>query len=104
MDWTEPCYCPDHAQGWSFNTADFKACLLQLTRHVRSIFDDQPMQRFVHAFTIKAMTMKLRIFDRSGAYSSGKIDIYRKPNKFAKTRIVYTMIDNKLIGLYKSIN
>ncbi|TWU77787.1 hypothetical protein ED733_008720 [Metarhizium rileyi] len=86
------------------NTADFKACLLQLTRHVRSIFDDQPMRRFVHAFTIKATTMELWIFDRSGAYSSGEFDIHRDPEKFARALVAYATMDDESMGLDKSID
>ncbi|OAA51794.1 serine/threonine-protein kinase Sgk2 [Metarhizium rileyi] len=88
----------------SLNTADFKACLLQLTRHVRSIFDDQPMRRFVHAFTIKATTMELWIFDRSGAYSSGEFDIHRDPEKFARALVAYATMDDESMGLDKSID
>ncbi|KAK3175546.1 hypothetical protein K4F52_010179 [Lecanicillium sp. MT-2017a] len=84
-------------------TADFKACLLQLTRHVRSIFDDQPMRRFVHAFTIKGTTMELWIFDRSGAYSSGEFDVHREPEKFARALVAYATMDDEAMGLDKSI-
>ena len=88
----------------SLCTKDFKATLLQLTRHVRSIFDDQPMRRFVHAFTIKATTMELWIFDRSGAYSSGEFDIHRDPEKFARALVAYATMDDKSMGLDKSID
>jgi hypothetical protein len=84
-------------------TADFKACLLQLTRHVRSIFDDQPMRRFVHAFTIKGTTMELWIFDRSGAYSSGEFDVHREPEKFARALVAYATMDDEAMGLDRSI-
>jgi hypothetical protein len=85
------------------NTADFKSSLLQLTRHVRSIFDDQPMRRFVHAFTIKGTSMELWIFDRSGAYSSGEFDIHREPEKFARAIVAYATMDSEAMGLDKSI-
>ena len=38
----------------SYNTSNFKACMLKLTRDVRHVFTDQPLRRFVHAFTIQA--------------------------------------------------
>ncbi|KJZ68814.1 hypothetical protein HIM_11788 [Hirsutella minnesotensis 3608] len=87
----------------SFDTADFKACMLQLTRHVRSIFADQPMRRFVHAFTIKATTMELWIYDRSGAYSSGEFDIHREPEKLARALVAYATMDDNAMGLDMSI-
>ncbi|KAK2591533.1 hypothetical protein QQS21_010783 [Conoideocrella luteorostrata] len=87
----------------SFATADFKACILQLTRHVRSIFADQPMRRFVHAFTIRATTMELWIYDRSGAYSSGEFNIHREPEKLARALVAYATMDDKAMGLDMSI-
>ncbi|KAK8147543.1 hypothetical protein G3M48_001442 [Beauveria asiatica] len=87
----------------SFATADFKACMLQLTRHVRSIFADQPMRRFVHAFTIKAATMELWIYDRSGAYSSGEFNIHHEPEKVARALVAYATMDNDAMGLDMSI-
>ncbi|KAH8707831.1 hypothetical protein BB8028_0002g05710 [Beauveria bassiana] len=87
----------------SFATADFKACMLQLTRHVRSIFADQPMRRFVHAFTIKATTMELWIYDRSGAYSSGEFDIHREPAKLARALVAYATMADDAMGLDLSI-
>ena len=37
----------------SYDTGRFKADLLQLFRHVRNVFSDQPTRRFVHAFTFR---------------------------------------------------
>lgn len=88
----------------SLNAADFKACLLQLTRHVRGVFDDQSMRRFVHAFTVKPTTMELWVFDRSGAYSSGEFDIHREPEKFARALVAYATMDDESMGLGKSID
>ncbi|KAI0135524.1 serine/threonine-protein kinase Sgk2 [Daldinia grandis] len=55
-----------------YNTSKFKANFLQLTCY---------------------------IFDRSGAYSLGLFDIHNKPDKFARTLINYTIMDNDTIGL-----
>jgi hypothetical protein len=87
----------------SSNSSDFKACLLQLTRHVRSVFADQPMRRFVHAFTIRGTTMELWIFDRSGPYSSGEFDIHREPKKFARALVAYATMGDDAMGLDSSI-
>lgn len=87
----------------SFDTSDFKACFLQLTRHVRSIFADQPLRRFVHAFTIKATTMELWIYDRSGAYSSGEFDIHSEPEKLACALVAYATMEDNAMGLDLSI-
>lgn len=83
--------------------SDFKACLLQLTRHVRSVFADQPMRRFVHAFTIKGTTMELWIFDRSGPYSSGEFDIHHEPKKLALALVAYATMGDYAMGLDSSV-
>ncbi|OAA62914.1 serine/threonine-protein kinase Sgk2 [Cordyceps fumosorosea ARSEF 2679] len=87
----------------SYATTDFKACMLQITRHVRSIFADQPMRRFVHAFTIRATTMELWIYDRSGAYSSGEFNIHHEPEKLARALVAYATMDDAAMGLDMSI-
>ncbi|KAK3177858.1 hypothetical protein K4F52_009410 [Lecanicillium sp. MT-2017a] len=84
-------------------TTDFKAYLLQLTRYIQSIFNNQPIRHFVYTFTIKGTTIELWIFDCSRAYSSSKFDIYCKPKKFAKVLIRYTIIDDKAIDIDRSI-
>ena len=88
----------------TLNRGDFKACMLQLTRHVRSIFADQPMRRFVHAFTIKGTTMELWVFDRSGAYSSDEFDIHCEPEKLACALVAYATMDDEAMGLDQSID
>ncbi|KAI1195731.1 serine/threonine-protein kinase Sgk2 [Nemania serpens] len=88
--------------GWqekSYDTSRFKADLLQLTRHVRGVFADQPTRRFIHAFTLCASKMELWVFDRSGAYSSGPFDIHDEPDKFARAFIGYTTMNNDAMGL-----
>ncbi|TWU70914.1 hypothetical protein ED733_000409 [Metarhizium rileyi] len=80
----------------SYNTSKFKAILLQLARHVRSIFADQPTRRFIHAFSLCASTMELWVFDRSGPYSSGPFDIHDEPDKFARTLVGYATMDDDM--------
>ncbi|GAB0135297.1 hypothetical protein EsDP_00003640 [Epichloe bromicola] len=82
-----------------YDTGRFKADFLQLTRHVRSVFADQPTRQFVHAFSLCASKMELWIFDRSGAYSSGIFDIHDEPNKFARALVSYTTMDDDMMGL-----
>ncbi|KAI0467048.1 serine/threonine-protein kinase Sgk2 [Xylaria cf. heliscus] len=83
----------------SYDTSRFKADLLQLTRHVRGVFTDQPTRRFVHAFSFCASKMELWIFDRSGGYSSGLFDIHDEPDKFARALVGYATMDDDLMGL-----
>ncbi|KJZ68955.1 hypothetical protein HIM_11652 [Hirsutella minnesotensis 3608] len=83
----------------SHDTSRFKADLLQVTRHVRSVFSDQPTRRFVHAFTLCASIMELWVFDRSGLYSSGPFDVHTEPDKFARALVGYATMDDDAMGL-----
>ncbi|KKF94199.1 hypothetical protein CFO_g3477 [Ceratocystis platani] len=83
----------------SYDTGRFKANFLQLTRHVRSVFADQPTRRFVHAFSLCGCKMELWIFDRSGAYSSGTFDIHSKPKMLARALVGYATMDDDTMGL-----
>ncbi|KJZ69584.1 hypothetical protein HIM_11021 [Hirsutella minnesotensis 3608] len=83
----------------SHDTSRFKADLLQITRHVRSVFADQPTRRFVHAFTLCASVMELWVFDRSGPYSSGPFDVHKEPDKFARALVGYATMDDDAMGL-----
>ncbi|KAI1357851.1 serine/threonine-protein kinase Sgk2 [Xylaria arbuscula] len=83
----------------SYDTGRFKADLLQLTRHVRGVFADQPTRRFIHAFSLCSSMIELWVFDRSGAYSSGPFDIHDEPDKFAPAFIGYTTMDDDAMGL-----
>uniref|UniRef100_A0A0B7K8U1 EKC/KEOPS complex subunit BUD32 n=1 Tax=Bionectria ochroleuca TaxID=29856 RepID=A0A0B7K8U1_BIOOC len=83
----------------SYDSSRFKADLLQLTRYIRDIIDDQPTRRFVHAFTLCASMMELWLFDRSGAYSSGSFDIHDKPDTFARALVGYATMDDEPMGL-----
>ncbi|EGX92351.1 serine/threonine-protein kinase Sgk2 [Cordyceps militaris CM01] len=83
----------------SFDSGRFKADFLQLARYVRGVFTDQPTRRFVHAFTLCADEMELWVFDRSGPYSSGRFNIHKKPDNFARAIIGYATMDNDAMGL-----
>ncbi|EFY85111.1 serine/threonine-protein kinase Sgk2 [Metarhizium acridum CQMa 102] len=87
----------------SEKSADFKSCLLQMSRHVRDVFADQPMRRFVHAFTLRGTIMECWVFDRSGPYSSGEFNIHREPDKLARAFVAYATMDDAAMGLDTSI-
>ncbi|KAL7919357.1 serine/threonine-protein kinase Sgk2 [Trichoderma austrokoningii] len=81
------------------NTSEFKSFLLQLARHVHSVFADQPTRRFVHAFTLTGTIMELWVFDRSGPYSSGAFDIHHEPDKLAHALVAYATMEDEAMGL-----
>lgn len=80
-------------------TGEFKALIQQLSRYVRHIFADQPLRRFVHAFTICGSIMELWIYDRSGLYSSGEFDIHKNPQNLARALVAYATMNNDAMGL-----
>lgn len=76
-----------------------KKILLQLTRYMRDAFTAQPTHRFIHGFFLYHTTMDLRVFDRSGPYSSGEFDIHEEPEKFIRAIAGYAMMNNEELGL-----
>ncbi|EER43194.1 serine/threonine protein kinase Sgk2 [Histoplasma capsulatum H143] len=76
-----------------------KATLLQIGRCVRKVFAAQPTQRFIHTFTVCSTKMKTWMFDHSGPYSSGVININEDLKQFFQVLIGYTMMSNEELGL-----
>lgn len=83
----------------SYRSGNFKPTFKQIARLVRNVFTDQPIRRFVHAFSLCGTKMELWIFDRSGAYSSGPFDINEQPSSFARAFVGYLTMDDDPFGL-----
>ncbi|ODH44302.1 hypothetical protein ACO22_00922 [Paracoccidioides brasiliensis] len=76
-----------------------KATLLQISCCVHEVFAAQPTRRFVHAFTVCGTKMEAWVFDRSGPYSSGIIDVYTDSKRFSQVLVGYTMMSDEELGL-----
>ncbi|EDN05787.1 predicted protein [Histoplasma mississippiense (nom. inval.)] len=76
-----------------------KTTLLQMSRCVREVFAAQPTRRFVHAFAVCGTKMEAWVFDRSGPYSSGIIDVYADSRRFFQVIVGYTMMSDEELGL-----
>ncbi|EDN05674.1 predicted protein [Histoplasma mississippiense (nom. inval.)] len=76
-----------------------KTTLLQMSRCVREVFAAQPTRRFVHAFAVCGTKMEAWVFDRSGPYSSGIIDVYADSRRFFQVLVGYTMMSDEELGL-----
>ncbi|OJD20959.1 hypothetical protein ACJ73_07704 [Blastomyces percursus] len=76
-----------------------RATLLQICRCVREVFAAQPTRRFVHAFAVCGTKMEAWVFDRSGPYSSGVIDVYEDSRRFFQVLVGYTMMSDEELGL-----
>ncbi|EEQ91416.2 serine/threonine-protein kinase Sgk2 [Blastomyces dermatitidis ER-3] len=76
-----------------------KGTLLQMSRYVREVFAAQPTRRFIHAFAVCGTEMEVWVFDRSGPYSSGIIDVYTDSRQFFQVLVGYTMMSDEELGL-----
>jgi len=77
---------------------DDKSLLCFLNR-AQQLFARQPTRRFLHAFIVYGSILELWVFDRSGAFSSGGIDLKEAPYLLVQTLTTYTMMNNNELGL-----
>ncbi|KAL9607795.1 MAG: hypothetical protein Q9167_007323 [Letrouitia subvulpina] len=76
-----------------------KKILLQLVRYTRDVWTAQPNHRFIHGFLLHGTIIELWVFDRSGCYSSGEFDIYKKSEQFIQAIAGYAMMSDEELGL-----
>ncbi|KAI0407390.1 serine/threonine-protein kinase Sgk2 [Xylaria palmicola] len=76
-----------------------KENFLQIARHTRNVFTEQPTRRFVHAFTLCSSMLECWVFGRSGAYSSGLINIHERQRDFVRAFVGYSTMDDDTMGL-----
>lgn len=77
---------------------EWKIKLLRLGRYMRNVFATEPTCRLVKGFTLLGSIMELWVFDRSGPYSSGVLNIYKKPEQFIRSIARYTMMSHEELG------
>ncbi|KAM5499615.1 hypothetical protein McanMca71_006189 [Microsporum canis] len=83
----------------SSNEIQTKDTLLQLARYVREVFIAQPTRLFVHAFVVCGTKLEAWVFDRSGPYSSGVLDIYKDAKQCFQVILGYAMMSDEELGL-----
>lgn len=83
------------------NLDHFKSVFSQLSRYVRNVFAAQPTRGCVHAFTIQGFILELWVFDRSGAYSSGRLNIHEHPQALARALVGYASMDMGNLDIFK---
>ncbi|KAF2452319.1 hypothetical protein BDY21DRAFT_417793 [Lineolata rhizophorae] len=74
--------------------------LLSFCGHAREVFASQPTRRFLHGFFIRGSFMELWVFDRSGPYNCGRLDIHQDPSRFIRILGVNTYIKEDKICRY----
>ncbi|KAI1171974.1 kinase-like domain-containing protein [Nemania sp. FL0916] len=65
----------------------------------RQVFKTQSARLFLHAFLVRGMTLELWVFDRSGAYSSGKLSLAQNPHLLAYALAGYSMMSDEECGI-----
>ncbi|KAH6957780.1 hypothetical protein BKA56DRAFT_601420 [Ilyonectria sp. MPI-CAGE-AT-0026] len=73
-------------------------CLSRFCETARQVFQARPTRRFLHGFQIRGSTMELWVFDRSGAYSSEKLDLVQRPDLLIRIMASYAMMSDEEAG------
>jgi hypothetical protein len=73
--------------------------ILRFCERARQVFKAQSARRFLHGFMVCGTTLELWVFDRSGAYSSEKLDLAQRPALLVQTLAGYTMMRDEESGL-----
>lgn len=75
---------------------ELKVALRNFLLQICNASTAQLTRRFIHSFSLHSTIMELRIYDRSGPYSSGEFDIHDEPEKFIPAVAGYAMLDEHL--------
>ncbi|SZF01076.1 unnamed protein product [Blumeria hordei] len=75
-----------------------KKKFLQLSRCVREAYCAQPLRRFMHGFQMYEKEFELWVFDRSGAYSSGRMSITDCKGIFVRAICSYLLMSDEELG------
>lgn len=87
-----------HHGAASISSTDDDDFLRFAARAIR-VFNAQPARCFLHAFLLRGETLELWVFDRSGAYSSGVLDIACDPNLPLRVLAGYGMMSDRESGM-----
>ncbi|KAK0639730.1 hypothetical protein B0T16DRAFT_432400 [Cercophora newfieldiana] len=75
------------------------SAVLSFFVRAQQVFKEQPARRFLHGFLVYGTTLELWVFDRSGAYSSEKIDLTQRLGVFVEILASYLMMSDEELGL-----
>ncbi|WVO17484.1 hypothetical protein L204_105176 [Cryptococcus depauperatus] len=88
----------EYHQAGAHDEAEHDTDLFHFCDRARQIFTAEPARRFLHGFTLCGTTLELWVFDRSGAYSSGKLDLSQQPGLLLHVLAGYTMMRDEEAG------
>ncbi|CAG7555255.1 unnamed protein product [Fusarium equiseti] len=72
--------------------------LLRFFERAHQVFKAQSARCFVHGFLFRGTTLELWVFDRSGAYSSERLDLAEKPDLLVRILAGYTLMSDEEVG------
>ncbi|SZF02655.1 unnamed protein product [Blumeria hordei] len=76
---------------------------LQLAVYMREVFTAQPLRNFVHGFLLLDTKLQLWVFDRSGPYSTGFIEIGENPEVLIYVITAYMLMSDEELGIDTSV-
>ncbi|CAD6500080.1 BgTH12-04183 [Blumeria graminis f. sp. triticale] len=80
-----------------------KKKFLQLSRCAREVYCAQPLRRFMHGFLTFKEEFELWVFDRSGAYSWGRMSIIDRKEIFVRALCSYLLMSDEELGRDMSV-
>ncbi|CCU83174.1 serine/threonine-protein kinase Sgk2 [Blumeria hordei DH14] len=80
-----------------------KVRFIELATYVRQIFNAQPLRRFVHGFCLFDKEIEFWMIDRTGAYSSGYINIENDEWALVRAITSYLLMSDIELGLDTTI-
>lgn len=78
--------------------ADDDDDILRFCERAQQVFNVQSARCFVHGFLVRGTTLELWVFDRSGAYSSERVDLAQRPDLLVRTLAGYTLMSDEEAG------
>ncbi|SZF02652.1 unnamed protein product [Blumeria hordei] len=76
---------------------------LQLAVYMREVFTAQPLRNFVHGFLLLDTKLQLWVFDRSGPYSTGFIEIGENPEVLIYVITASMLMSDEELGIDTSV-
>ena len=84
--------------------SDDDVCLLRFFNRIQQLFAQQPTRRLLHGFTIYGFMLEIWVFDRSGAFSGGLLNLKEAPHLLAEVLMTYAIMDDTALGLGSFLN
>ncbi|KAL2822476.1 hypothetical protein BJX63DRAFT_427041 [Aspergillus granulosus] len=72
--------------------------ILRFCERAQQVFKVQSARCFVHGFLVRGNALELWVFDRSGAYSSERLDLVQRPDLLVRTLAGYTLMNDEDAG------